>query len=175
MTETTRPKITRRQVLAASGLIAAAGAIGVGVRVASWWDQDAEHPYTKLSPREVELVDAIADAMFPKGGTPALSGSEAKIAPWLDVVLASQPDPTPDLVRLLLHGLDDHARLTSGRSLTGLDDAARADKLRGWLTNDNHLVRGAVSSITLFVAMGYCGHPDVIEACGWKWPCGFER
>jgi len=162
-------------MLAAAGVVAAAGTVGVGLRAASWWDQDPADGWRALSPREVDLFDALADAMFPPGGTPALAGSESGVTRWLDAVLADQPEPTGDLIRLLLHALDDEARLTTGHSITGLSLEARADKLRGWLANENHLVRGAVTSISLFLSMGYCGHPDVIKACGWIWPCGFER
>jgi hypothetical protein len=170
-----QPRITRRQMLAATAVVAAAGTVGGGLRVRSWWDQDAQDEWQVLSPREVELVDALADAMFPPGGTPALSGSESGVTRWFDAVLGSLPEPTGELIRLLLHALDDQTRVTTGRSLTGLSIEDRSDKLRGWLASDNHLVRGAVSSISLFLSMGYCGHPDVKEACGWIWPCGFER
>ncbi|MCP4869129.1 MAG: gluconate 2-dehydrogenase subunit 3 family protein [Proteobacteria bacterium] len=169
------PRITRRQMLAAAGVLSAAGAVGIGVRVGSWWDQDPGAEWQALSPREAELFDALADAMFPPGGTPALSGSESGVTRWFDAVLATQPDPTGDLIRLLLHALDDWTRVSTGKSLTGLSVTERGDKLRGWLSAENHLVRGAVSSIALFVSMGYAGHPDVREACGWIWPCGYER
>lgn len=168
------PRITRRQALAAGALVTA-GTGAVGLHVASWWDRDAAEGYQALSADEVELVDALADALFPPGGTPALSGSEAGVARWFDGVMATMPGPTPKALRLLLHALDDWALATRGKRYPNLSVEARSDRLRSWMANDNHLVRGAVSSLTLFIAMGYCGHPEVIEACGWIWPCGFER
>ena len=36
-----QPRVTRRQMLAAAGVAAAAGTVGAGLRVNSWWDQDA--------------------------------------------------------------------------------------------------------------------------------------
>ncbi len=168
-------RITRRQVLAAGGLVAAAGAVAGGLRVASWWDRQPGEGFEILSDDEAAIVDAIAEAMFPPGGTPALSGKDAGIAAWFDVVLAHTPQPTPNLIRTLMHALDDQARLTRGRGFANLPLQVRTARLHGWLRSSNHNVRGAIGSLVLFVSMGYCGHPDVKEACGWVWPCGFER
>lgn len=169
------PRVTRRQVLAVSGLVAAAGAVGGGLRVLSWWDREAGEGYEILSADEAEIVDAVAEAIFPPGGTPALSGKDAGIAGWFDTVLAHTPQPTPNLIRTLMHALDDSARVSRGRGFARLPLEVRTARLQGWLTHSNHNVRGAFGSLALFVSMGYCGHPEVKAACGWIWPCGFER
>jgi hypothetical protein len=169
------PTITRRQVLATGALaLAATTAVAAG-HVASWWDRDAAPGYEKLSPQEVKLVDALSDAMFPPGGTPALSGSEAGLARYFDGVLAAMDEPTNDLLRLLLHALDDWAFLEAGLPYAQLPLEARIDKLSVWVKHDSHHVRGAITGLLIFLGMGYCGHPDVKKAAGWIFPCGYER
>lgn len=166
-------KITRRQVLAASAVAAGLGAVGTSARVASWWHRDPEAPYDHLDAREAALVDSIADAIFPPGGTPAIGGKEAGATAWFDTILAGTPEPTRGQLRLLLHALDDWCRCTSGHGFCELSLDDRITRMRGWATSDNHLLRGAIQSLTIFVSAGYCLHPEVKAATGWIFPCGF--
>ena len=167
------PRVSRRQVLAISGLVAAAGAGGVALRVVSWWDVPADAPYACLSEREARLADSLAEALFPAGGRPALSGADAGLARFLDDVLDATPAPTAELLRLFLHALDDFTRLSHFAGYVELPLAERSALLEGWSQSDNYLFRSAVSGLVLFLSMGYCLHPEVKEACGWVFPCGF--
>ncbi|MEE2829665.1 MAG: gluconate 2-dehydrogenase subunit 3 family protein [Myxococcota bacterium] len=169
------PKITRRQALAVGGLVAAAGAAGLGIRVASWWDQPAEEGFLCLSSREAELVDSLAEALFPPGGTPALSGADAGISRYFDWVVDSIPPPTQHLLRSFLHALDDTARITRLSSYASLPLDERTELLGDWAQSPHYLFRSSVSSLVLFLSMGYCGHPEVRDACGWVFPCGYGR
>jgi len=168
------PRWTRRHVLAASAAVATAGALGAAGRVASYWNRDAGAGFQTLAPHEGELIDALAEAMFPPGGSPALSGRDAGIAAFLDQVLTDMPEPTDNLLRSLLHVLDDWARVSRGGGYCGLSLEVRSERLQSWLVHPRHEVRGAISSVMLFVSMGYCGHPEVKDACGWIFPCGYE-
>lgn len=166
--------VTRRMVLATSGLLTAAAGVGAA-RIGAWWDAAPSGGYVTLTRDEAELVDAIAEAYFPPGGTPALSGAEAGIARYMDAMFTLMDEPTPTMLRMLLHALDDMSRATRFAGLRALDVEARSDLLRSWTQSDSHLVRGAIGGLLTFVGTAYCGHPAVREACGWQFPCGYER
>ncbi len=170
-----RLRITRRQVLATSAALATATVAVSAGRVASWWDRDPAEGWLALGPHEVELVDALAEAMFPQGGTPFLSGKDAGLARYFDGIMAVMDSPTDKLLRLLLHALDDWAFLEVGTPYARLPLEARIERLQLWLRHDSHLVRGALNGLVIFLGMGYCGHPEVKAAAGWIFPCGYER
>ncbi len=169
------PKITRRQVLATSAAMATAAVAVTSGHVVNWWDRDAADGYESLGPQEVKLVNALGEAMFPPGGVPALSGAEVGLDHYFDGILTAMDSPTDNLLRLLLHALDDWAFLEAGLPYAQLSLDARIDKLDLWLNHDSHLVRGAVSGLLVFLGMGYCGHPEVKAAAGWIFPCGYSR
>ena len=169
------PRFTRRQVLATGAALATATVAVSGGRVASWWDRDAAEGYEALSAKEVSIVEALSDAMFPPGGDPALSGTEAGLARYFDGIMAAMDPPTDKLLRLLLNALDDWAFFETGHSYSKLPLEDRMSTLEGWMGHDSHHVRGAVSGLLVFLGMGYCGHPDVKAAAGWVFPCGYSR
>lgn len=144
-------------------------------RIGSWWDAPPDAGYATLTADEAALIDAIAEAYFPPGGTPSLSGADAGIARYMDAMFTLMDEPTPTMLRMLLHALDDMSRATRFAGLRALDVEARGDLLRSWTTSDNHLVRGAIGGLLTFIGTAYCGHPAVREACGWQFPCGYER
>jgi len=168
------PRITRRQALAVSGLVAAAGATGVGLRVVSWWDQESSAKYSCLSEREVQLIDSMAEALFPPGGTPALSGAEAGVSHFVDGVVDAIPSTTQELLRSFLHALDDFTRITRFSGYVELPLDERTELLGSWTQSSQYLFRSSVSSLVLFLSMAYCLHPEVKEACGWIFPCGYS-
>ena len=168
------PRFTRRHLLAASALVAGGGALGLGLRVASHWQQDPSPPFRSLSASEGEIVDAIAEALFPPGGTPALSGRDVGAARWFDEVITHQPAPTGDLLRLVLHVLDDWSRVSEGAGFAALGLDRRTERLAAWTHHRRHEVRGVVSAVVLFISAAYCTHPEVRRAMGWQFPCGYE-
>ena len=167
------PRVTRRQALAVSGLVAAAGAAGISLRVASWWDAPVGAPLHSLSAREAQLIDSMAEALFPAGGHPALSGADAGISHFLDGVIDAMPQGIARLLRLFINALDDTARLTRRSGYCELPLAERAELLSSWGQSPHYLFRSSVSSLVLFLSMGYCMHPEVKDACGWIFPCGY--
>jgi hypothetical protein len=167
------PKVTRRQALAVSALVAAAGTTGVGLRAASWWDAPRAQELRCLSEREAQIVDSMAEALFPPGGTPELSGADAGISRFLDGVVDSIPASTDNLLRLFINALDDFTRLTRFSGYCELPLAERTELLGTWAQSPQYLFRSSVSSLLLFISMGYCLHPQVQEDCGWIFPCGY--
>jgi hypothetical protein len=167
------PRVTRRQALALSGLVAAAGAAGLGLRAFSWWDAPAGAAFAARPAREAQLIDSMAEALFPPGGVPALSGADAGISRFLDEVIDVMPGVTDNLLRLFICALDDTARLTRRSGYCELPLAERAELLSSWGQSPHYLFRSSVSSLVLFLSMGYCMHPEVKDACGWIFPCGY--
>lgn len=171
----TGPRVTRRMVIGVTGLLGMMAVGGVGLRIASWYDRDPSTGFACLESGEAELLDALAEAWFPPGGTPALSGAEAGVAAYLDELFSMMDEPTPSLLRTLLHAIDDWSRLAHGGPFALLPLKERTELLKGWTGSDNHLLRGAIGGLGTFIATAYTGHPEVKKACGWQFPCGYER
>jgi len=153
--------------------VAAAGAATAGLRAFSWWDAPVGAGFAALSDREADLVDSLGEALFPAGGVPALSGADAGLARFLDEVIDVMPGATDNLLRLFLCALDDTARLTRFSGYCELPLAERTELLGTWSQSPHYLFRSSVNSLVLFLSMGYCMHPEVKDACGWIFPCGY--
>jgi hypothetical protein len=169
------PKFTRRHVVAIAAVSASAGSLATGARIWSWWDRPATEGYRMLSADEVELVDSLCEAIFPPGGTPAISGRDVGAARYLDDALGDVIEPMGDLLRLVLHALDDWSRLTRFSSWNELSIKDRGEALQAWSRNESHLVRGAITGLVIFICGAYTTHPEVQEAVGWTFPCGYGR
>jgi hypothetical protein len=169
------PRFTRRHLLAIAAATGAAGALAGGGRVWSWWDRPSTDGYQMLSADEVELVESLCEAIFPPGGTPAISGREVGAARYVDDVLGDVVEPMGNLLRLVLHALDDWSRLTRRTGWASLSVDERGEALQSWTHHESHLVRGAVTGLLVFICSAYTTHPEVQEAAGWQFPCGYER
>ncbi len=130
---TDAPRFTRRHALAAGALASGVGLGATVVRVGSWWKKDTGPGLQILAPEEAELVDAVAEALFPAGGTPELSGADAGVSAWLDAHFVHLPDDTASQLRLLMNALDDWARLTQGARWAELPVERRSAKLESWM------------------------------------------
>ena len=166
--------LTRRHALAAAALVAAGAAAGVGGVAWRWYDQPATAPFAHLSADEVAILDAIAEACFPRGGEPALGGAEAHVARYFDGVLGGLAEAQRTLLKLGLHALDALALPTHGGRLSELAVPDASDALAGWLAHPRHEVRGVAQSVTLFVSMAYFAHPAVRGSVSGSFRCGFS-
>lgn len=152
-----------------------AGALGGGVHVARWWDQPRAPRWQIVSAAEAEIFRAIADTIFPgeafPGGMPA--ASEIGIVEFYDRYLEGIDVRTQQLLRLLLHAVDEGARLAdrSGRRFRDRPRAEREQILRDWDESWFSARRGAYTSLELLIAMGYTEHPVVQAACGFEFQC----
>jgi len=169
------PRFTRRHLLAIAAVTGAAGSMATGGRVWTWWDRPATEGYRMLSADEVELVDSLCEAIFPPGGTPAISGRDVGAARYLDDVLGDVVEPMGDLLRLVLHALDDWSRVTRFKGWSALSIEERGEALQSWTRHGSHLVRGAVTGLVIFIVGAYTTHPEVQAAAGWQFPCGYRR
>jgi hypothetical protein len=166
-------RLTRRQVLAASALVAAAVPAGAGGVAWRWWDQPAETSYALLSPDEVGILDALAEACFPAGGDPPLGGGGANVARYFDGVLEGLVPAQQKLLKLALHAIDALPLATHGARLTELPVPDASAAVASWLASSRFELRGVAQSLTLFVGMAYFAHPDVRDRVAVQFRCGF--
>ena len=165
--------LRRRHLLAVGALVALAGAASAAGVVYSWWEQPPDAPLRHLSVDEVAVFDAIAEAVFPAGGVPALSGREAKVGRYLDALLGGMIPTQRDLFRLSLHGLNTLAYAQAGAILPELGPERVGALLRGWLVSGDSNLRGIAQSLHVFVSMAYLAHPEVSPVIAAQFGCGF--
>lgn len=168
-------KPTRRQVLAAAAAVSAAGGLGLGTSVWSWWDRPAGAGLKALAPEEHAFVQAMAEAWMPPGGTPAISGAEARLGDYFDDMVASMPADLGKQLRLLLHALDHLTVPVRGRTFRSLPLETRSAVLAGWLDHPVFLVRDGVTAVMILIGMGYTTHPEVVSVLRPMFPCGYGR
>ncbi|HJN72817.1 MAG TPA: hypothetical protein QGF58_02685 [Myxococcota bacterium] len=161
-------RITRRHVLAAGAAVAAASAVGVGGLGLRWWDQPPEAPYARLSAEEGLVVSALAEALYPPGGEPALSGAEAQLDRFIDEVLTHMPEFQAKGIRLLVHALE---ALGGGFSEKPL--AARRALVHEWMVHPIAEVRSVIQSLVLLLGMGYTIHPEAVDFFSAMTRCGY--
>lgn len=166
-------KVTRRHVLAVVACSGAAALAGVGGLAVRWWDRPAGEGLLALSADEHEVAQALAEAWMPPGGTPSLSGAEARVGDFLDRVLAHAPDPEGKLLKLLLQALDDATVPTRLSAFRHLPLDSRQEVLRGWLASDVAPLREAVRTLLILMSEGYSMHPDVQPELQTLFPCGY--
>jgi hypothetical protein len=123
-----------------------------------------------LSGRELALVDAVADALFPPGGAIPESGRDAGVSAYLDrLVAASQPRQRV-LMRLLFF-LFEHATLAFPapggprglRRFSSLDLPQREAVLEAWRTSGLFVRRLCFTSLRALCTLGYFASPAVLR------------
>lgn len=164
--------LTRRHVLAAGALVAGGTAVGAAGVAWSWWDQPAGAGYRHLSPDEAAFFDALAEAIFPAGGEPALGGGAAGVSHYVDGVLAGMHPTQRDLLRLAVHAFDALA-LPEGGFFADLPHARARAQVEAWLVHPVFEVRGVFQSFYIFAVMAYLAHPQVAPIVGRSFSCGF--
>jgi len=171
-------KLTRRRVLAAGLGVAAASTVAagaVGGLALSWWDRPPGEGLGALSTDEHAFADAVAEAWFPPGGTPAISGSEARMADFLDEVVAHMEPSTAKPFKLLLQALDA-APLPSRRShFTALPLEERTEVLKEWVDSSSYLMRQGSVGVLVLLGIGWTTHPVVAAQMSDWFPCGYGR
>lgn len=162
--------ITRRQLVAGTAALAAASALAVGGVGAHWYDQPPGTGLTLLSPDEAAFLTAFAEAIYPPGGTPSVSGAEVEIEVFVDRVLAGMPTFQQQGVKLLCHAID-----ALGGGFTGQPLARRSAQILTWLDSPVAEIRSGVQSLILLIGMGYTTHPAAVETYADLMRCGYGR
>lgn len=162
--------LTRRHLLASLAVVAVAAPAGLAVR---WWDQPPGAPLRYLSVDEEAFFDALADGIFPEGGTPALSGRQARVGRYVDAVLGGMVPLQRNLFRVAVHGLNALALAQAGSTVDAMAPADAAAILARWLVADDGNLRGIAQSLHIFIGMGYLAHPEVAPVLAPQFACGF--
>jgi len=165
--------ITRRHILALSAATAAAGALGVTSTAIHWWDQPAGASYTSLSEPEARFVRAWAGAAFPGGDVLTTDGATAGLDHFFDATLRHLPETQRKLLKLLLHALDTGSLAVATGRFSALDRTEARRVFHHLSDHEVAEIRGAASSLTVLLGMGYTIHPDVAPTMARWHPCGY--
>jgi hypothetical protein len=88
-----------------SGIILVAGVLGVGLTGWAAWRIFGGYPpssgFARLARREVAFLHAVGEVMYPAGGVPHASGTDARIPGYIDEYLGLVPAQMRLLMRLL--------------------------------------------------------------------------
>lgn len=168
-------RLSRRHLLAASGLTVAAASLGPAALAWRWWEQPPMDGLRFLSEDEVRFFDAFAEAVFPGGGTPPLGGRDAQVGRFADEIWSGMVPFQRNLVRASVHAFDQLARVDGGDTLTRLSAADAQRVVSGWLHHPRSEVRGIATTFHIFSAMAWTTHPDVAPFFAPRFRCGYGR
>lgn len=168
-------RLTRRHLLAASGLTAAAAMLGPAALALRWWEQPPMEGLRYLSKDEVDFLDAFAEAVFPAGGNPPLGGRAAQVGRFADEIWSGMVPFQRNLVRESVHAFDHLARVDGGDRLTLLPQADAERVISGWMHHARSEVRGIATTFHIFAAMAWTTHPEVADVFAARFRCGYGR
>ncbi len=153
-------------------------AILVAASVYAWRRLFARYPrpvagrFRVLAAREAAFLAASAEALFPRGGELAVSGTEARVPEWVDGYLELQP-PRVRLLMRLLFCLVEQATLVlpapgaGGRArFSCLCPAQRIAALEGWQRSRFFPRRLVFTSLRAILTMAYFADPAVLRGLG---------
>jgi hypothetical protein len=148
--------------LALLGALAARGLLG--------YPRPAQ-PARVLSRAELATVEAVAEALFPKGGAIAASGAEAGVAAYVDRLVAASQPRQRRLMRALLV-LVEHATLVfpapggiSGfRRFSSLRAAQREAVIEAWQSSRLFPRRLVFTAVRALCTLGYLADPAVLRS-----------
>jgi hypothetical protein len=127
-------------------------------------------PSGALAPREMALVSAASETLFPGGGPIGPSGSEAGIPGYAARYVTVVPAPTRALMRALFALVEQGTLLFPApgrggfRRFSSLDIPQREAVLEGWRTSRLFPRRLVFTSLRAILTMGYFADPRVLTA-----------
>ena len=159
--------VSRRRLLQAGLAFGAASAFGAGLRL----DGPAVDARI-LSPEEMAIVRAVAEAMFPGWPMP-LDGVAAGVAEEVDRVVADMMvEPHASGFRYVLRALEWGTLASRGMRFSQLTVEDRTEVLDAWSDPVVLPRRVAHDSLKLILGMAYFNHPVVLDHIGWRATCG---
>jgi hypothetical protein len=166
--------ISRRGVLL-GGMAAGAGLAAVAATGAAIEVGIPAEGLRVMSARELAVVRALAEVMFPRGAFP-LDGLEAGVAEEVDRLLAEVLDPLhASGFRTLLHTLEWGTLASRGATFSALPAAERAEVVRIWADPSVFARRIAGDAFKIVLGMAYFAHPAVLRTIGWSTGCANEE
>lgn len=119
--------------------------------------------FRHLSSRDIAVLDAVGEAMFPAGGAIPASARDAGLLSYMDDYFGWH-SPANRLLMKALFFLFEHATLVFGpsrRRLSAHDARDREEYLAGWDESRFYLRRMAFQSLRAMVTMGYLASTEV--------------
>lgn len=169
-------RITRRQLL---GLGLGVGGTafllsgGLGYRVLFHRDPP-ESGFQLLSIKEIQFVEALADAHFPAGNALDVPASDVAIAKGVDGWMMGMGSQEQTIVRTLLAVVDRWPQLTlsSSQPFSGLPPQNRVQMIKNWEEKGNDATRGLAELLRTVVSLHYFEDPRVLSSMGFRVGCG---
>lgn len=125
-----------------------------------------------LSRRELQIVAAVAEAMFP-GGHGLPSAAEARVAERVDGLVAWLLEgPQPAAFRYALRVLEVGTEVSRGSCFSSLTVDERREVLAIWMDPDVLPRRLMGDAFRTVLSMAYFDDPGVRAATGWRAGCG---
>ncbi len=165
--------ITRRQVLVATGAMAAAATVGIAGTAGRWVNAAPAEGLVHLASDEHAFVNALAGAWMPAGGEVAIAGEDAGVGDFMDEMVGYLPELERTLFKTLLQALDERTVFTHGATFKNLALQTRSELLERWMDSPLYLERQATGAVLALVAFGYTRHPEVSEFLSGLYGCGY--
>ncbi|MDH3686350.1 MAG: hypothetical protein OEP95_08990 [Myxococcales bacterium] len=129
----------------------------------------AARGFERLAPREVAFLRAVGDAMYPAGGVPRASGTDARIAEYVDEYLGLVPAQMGVLMRLLFFLVEQATILFPApgrggrRRFSALTPEQGAAVLDGWRSSCLPARRLVFTSLRAVLTNCYVADPSVLR------------
>ncbi len=164
---------TRRRMIQATSALLALSAVAAG----GVWEGASLPPPAMgalcLSARELGLVQALAEALFPPGSALGVSAVGMDLAAEVDELIGDRLDPVVRPVfRLAMEGLDDGTWVSRGARFVDLPIADRVAVLAHWADNAVLARRMTYDALRTVVGMVFFCRPEVTAAIGFRPGCG---
>jgi hypothetical protein len=148
---------------------------GAGVATAGWavWRFVGGYPespgFARLARREVAFLGAVGEAMYPPGGVPRASGTDARIAEYIDEYLGLVPARMRVLMRLLFFLVEQATFFFPApgpggrRRFSSLTAEQGAAALGGWRSSGLPARRLVFTSLRAVLTNCYVADPSVLR------------
>ena len=168
-------QLNRRQVLALTGLGAAAAGIGASIVGVSWWNRTPGAEYIHIDQDEATFLRAFAGAAWPSTDSIPHGGSELNLDHFFDETLGHLGEEPRNQIRLLLHAIESATLTTHLNFFSALPQQERQILVQDWLDHLIPEVRHATQALCILTGSGYSTHPDVAPFFEAMHGCGYGR
>lgn len=127
-----------------------------------------------FSKREFQIVADLADILFPPGNALGISGREARVAEYIDRMVAGMEDDKATETKAMFL-LFEHGTLAFGlrtRRFTDLPTEEKERYLRKWERARVYSRRMLAAGLKTYLGLAYFAHPAVRDRMGTKRVCG---
>ena len=160
--------ISRRNLLVAS--LAASAVVATGGFTAHLGP--AAPGAVVLSAREMAIVDAIAEVLFPAGPL-GIGAREAQVGRRVDRIVAELLDPQRlSGFRYVLRAVEMGTQAARGVRFSKLPLEERVEVLEAWADPSVLPRKIGFDVLRVFLGMAYFRHPAVLGVIGWRAECG---